>query len=98
MLLSELIVVDPEILADKPVIRGTRLAVEFILELFAAGQSESDVLTNYQSAVVMFRVHPATPMRLAPLVRAFVYANTAWSGHISIVTADGIQMLETRSK
>lgn len=40
-------VVDPKILAGKPVIRGTRLAVEFILELLAAGQSESDILTNY---------------------------------------------------
>ena len=44
---SERIVVDPEILAGKPVIRGTRLAVEFILELLAAGQFESDILTNY---------------------------------------------------
>jgi uncharacterized protein (DUF433 family) len=43
----ERIVVDPEVLAGKPVIRGTRLAVEFILELLAAGQSESDVLSNY---------------------------------------------------
>ena len=43
----ERIVVDPQILAGKPVIRGTRLAVEFILELLAAGQSESDILTNY---------------------------------------------------
>ncbi|PWU09119.1 MAG: antitoxin [Terriglobia bacterium] len=47
MPLSERIVVDPKILAGKPVIRGTRLAVEFILELLAAGQSESDILTNY---------------------------------------------------
>jgi uncharacterized protein (DUF433 family) len=44
---SERIVVDPKILAGKPVIRGSRLAVEFILELLAAGQSESDILTNY---------------------------------------------------
>ena len=44
---SERIVVDPKILAGKPVVRGTRLAVEFILELLAAGQSESDILTNY---------------------------------------------------
>ncbi len=36
----ERIIVDPEILAGKPVVRGTRLAVEFILELLAAGQSE----------------------------------------------------------
>ena len=45
--LSERIVVDPEILAGKPVIRGTRLAVEFNLELLAAGQSENEVLTHY---------------------------------------------------
>jgi uncharacterized protein (DUF433 family) len=44
MPLSERIVVDPKILAGKPVIRGTRLAVEFILELLAAGQSENDSL------------------------------------------------------
>ena len=47
MPLSERIVVDPEVLAGKPVIRGTRQAVEFILELLAAGQSESELLTNY---------------------------------------------------
>jgi len=47
MPLSERIVFDPEILAGKPVIRGTRLAVEFILELLAAGQTEGELLTNY---------------------------------------------------
>jgi uncharacterized protein (DUF433 family) len=41
------IIVDPEILVGKPVIRGTRLAVEFILELLAAGQSENEILANY---------------------------------------------------
>jgi len=44
---SERIVVDPKILAGKPVIRGTRLAVEFIMELLAAGQSESEILSDY---------------------------------------------------
>ena len=43
----ERITVDPEVLAGKPVIRGTRLAVEFILELLAAGQSENEILSNY---------------------------------------------------
>jgi uncharacterized protein (DUF433 family) len=47
MPLSERIVVDPEVLAGKPVFRGTRLAVEFILEILAAGQSESELLTSY---------------------------------------------------
>ena len=43
----ERIVIDEEILAGKPVIRGTRIAVEFILDLLAAGQSESEILSNY---------------------------------------------------
>ena len=43
----ERITVDPEILAGKPVIRGTRIAVELILQLLAAGQSENEILTNY---------------------------------------------------
>ncbi len=44
---SERIVFNPDILAGKPVIRGTRLAVEFILELLAAGQSEQDLFESY---------------------------------------------------
>jgi len=51
-----------------------------------------------QSVVVLFRVHPATPERLAPLVRAFITADTAWAGHISIITVDGIQMVAARRK
>ena len=47
MSLSNLIVIDPEIVGGKPVIRGTRLAVEFILAMLAAGQSESDLVENY---------------------------------------------------
>ena len=47
MPLSECIVVDAEVLAGKPVIRRTRLAIEFILELLASGHSERDLLSNY---------------------------------------------------
>ena len=31
-----------------------------------------------------------------PLVRAFVEADKVWAGHISIIAADGIQMLAAR--
>jgi uncharacterized protein (DUF433 family)/predicted nuclease of predicted toxin-antitoxin system len=41
------IVVDPEILVRKPVIKGTRLAVEFIIDLLAQGWTEADILRNY---------------------------------------------------
>ena len=38
---------DPEILVGKPVVKGTRLSVDFVLGLFAQGWSESQVLENY---------------------------------------------------
>lgn len=41
------IVSDPNILLGKPVIKGTRLSVEFILERLATGWSEQEVLDNY---------------------------------------------------
>jgi uncharacterized protein (DUF433 family) len=36
-----------EILGGKPIIKGTRLSVEFLLGLFANGWSEERVLKNY---------------------------------------------------
>ena len=44
---QERIVADPKVLAGKPVIKGTRLAVEFILDLLAGGWSEAEILQNY---------------------------------------------------
>jgi len=41
------ITLDPKVLAGKPVIRGTRLAVEFIIGLMADGWSEADILADY---------------------------------------------------
>lgn len=38
---------DPAVLAGKPVVRGTRLGVEFLLELFAAGWTHDQVLESY---------------------------------------------------
>ena len=44
---QERIAVDPAILVGKPVVKGTRLAVEFVIDLLAQGWSEADVLRNY---------------------------------------------------
>jgi uncharacterized protein (DUF433 family) len=41
------IAVDPNVLVGKPVIRGTRLAVAFLVELLAEGWTSEDVLRNY---------------------------------------------------
>jgi uncharacterized protein (DUF433 family) len=44
---EERIELNPAILAGKPVVRGTRLAVEFIVELLADGLTEENILRNY---------------------------------------------------
>lgn len=44
---QERIVLDPAILAGKPVIKGSRLAVEFIIGLLAAEWTEEEILYNY---------------------------------------------------
>jgi uncharacterized protein (DUF433 family) len=44
-----LIVIDPDILAGKPVLRGTRLSVDFIIGLMAEGWSEAQIAENYPS-------------------------------------------------
>ena len=39
--------VDPAVLRDKPVVRGTRVDVGFVVELLAAGWSEAQILEQY---------------------------------------------------
>jgi uncharacterized protein (DUF433 family) len=41
------ITLDPKVLVGKPVIRGTRLSVEFVIGLMADGWSEAEILANY---------------------------------------------------
>jgi uncharacterized protein (DUF433 family) len=41
------VVIDPAILVGKPVVKGSRLAVEFIVDLLAQGWSQEDILRNY---------------------------------------------------
>jgi uncharacterized protein (DUF433 family) len=44
---QERIVIEPNILVGKPTIRGTRLAVEFIIDLLVQGWSNEDIIENY---------------------------------------------------
>jgi uncharacterized protein (DUF433 family) len=44
---DNLIVPDPQILGGKPCVRGTRLSVEFLLELTASGATQEQILTQY---------------------------------------------------
>jgi uncharacterized protein (DUF433 family) len=46
------ITADPGIMTGKPVVKGTRLTVDFILDLMAGGTSEADILRNYPRLTV----------------------------------------------
>ena len=43
----ERITVDPKILVGKPIVKGTRISVEFVIELLAAGWGHQQILDNY---------------------------------------------------
>lgn len=44
----ERIEANPDVLVGKPVVKGTRMAVEFIIGLMAQGWSEEQILQNYR--------------------------------------------------
>jgi len=45
--MNEWIVSKPEILGGKPCVKGTRISVEFILELLASGATRDQILRSY---------------------------------------------------
>ena len=65
---DNLIVSDPQILGGKPCVRGTRLSVEFLLELAASGATQEQVLAQYPQ------------LTLEGLAAAFWYAADALKG------------------
>jgi uncharacterized protein (DUF433 family) len=46
------IVADPEVLVGKPVIKGTRISVELVLDLLAAGYTPSQIRDQYDHLTV----------------------------------------------
>jgi uncharacterized protein (DUF433 family) len=44
---QERIEINPRILVGKPVIKGTRIAVEFVIDLLGRGWSEDQILREY---------------------------------------------------
>ncbi len=49
---EERIIVDPKILVGKPVVKGTRLAVDFILDLLAQRWSHDEIIRNYPGLTI----------------------------------------------
>ena len=46
---KDYIIADPKILVGKPVIKGTRISIEFLLGLFSKGWTERQIMEEYRS-------------------------------------------------
>jgi uncharacterized protein (DUF433 family) len=73
--LLERIALNPKLMTGKPVIRGTRLTVEFIWGLLAHGATEAEISGEYEGvahedihACLLFAARPLHSTLLMPLV------------------------------
>ena len=73
--LLQRIVIDPGVMVGKPVIKGTRLTVEYILGLLAHGATEGDILAEYANltredilACLLFATRALSTSSYLPLV------------------------------
>ncbi len=51
-----------------------------------------------RSGVILFRVHPAIPENITPLVLRTLGTTQDWSGHASVVTPDRVLMVLLRGR
>ena len=72
--LLERISLDPAIVTGKPVIRGTRLTVEYVLNLLAHGAAMADIVREYEGlapediqACLLFATRSLQDMDFMPL-------------------------------
>ena len=73
--MSQRISIDPDVCNGRPVVRGTRIAVQTVLEFLAAGDSVEDVLEEY-------------PRLTRTDVQACLdYASRVMGNHFSVVQA-----------
>ena len=68
------IVINPKVMVGKPVIKGTRLTVEFLLGLLAQGATQEEILQEYQGlefediqACILFAVRSLERTDFMPL-------------------------------
>jgi uncharacterized protein (DUF433 family) len=71
--MSQRISIDPDICNGRPVVRGTRIAVQTVLEFLAAGDSVEDVLEEYPS------------LARADVQACLDYASRVMGNHFSVV-------------
>jgi uncharacterized protein (DUF433 family) len=73
--MSNRISINPDVCNGRPVVRGTRIAVQTILEFLAAGDSVEDVLEEYPR------------LTRADVQACLDYASRLMGNHFSVVPA-----------
>jgi uncharacterized protein (DUF433 family) len=71
--MAERISIDPDVCNGRPVVRGTRITVQTVLEFLAAGDSIEDVLEEYPGLV------------RADIHACLDYASRVMGNHFSVV-------------
>ena len=71
--MSERISINPEVCNGRPVVRGTRIAVQTVLEFLAAGDSVEEVLEEYPR------------LTRADVQACLDYASRVMGNHFSVV-------------
>jgi uncharacterized protein (DUF433 family) len=71
--MSERISINPDVCNGRPVVRGTRIAVQTVLEFLAAGDSVKDVLEEYPR------------LTRADVQACLDYASRVMGNHFSVV-------------
>ena len=71
--MSERISIDPDVCNGRPVVRGTRIAAQTVLEFLAAGDSVEEVLEEYPS------------LTRADVQACLDYASRVMGNHFSVV-------------
>ena len=73
--LLERITLDPQVMVGKPVIKGTRLTVEYILNLLAHGATVAEIIEEYDGLVpedvqacLLFAVRSLNDTTFVPLL------------------------------
>jgi uncharacterized protein (DUF433 family) len=73
--MSNRIVINPDVCNGRPVVRGTRIAVQTVLEFLAAGDSVEDVIEEYPR------------LKRADVQACLDYAARVMGNHFSVVKA-----------
>ncbi len=74
---QEHITIDPKVLTGKPIVKGTRLSVEFIIDLLAQGWSETEILQNYPG-LTKENIHACLSYASVVLRAEKVYSLEVW--------------------